>query len=120
MIRYLLALVLSVPALAAFAAADTCSVYGTAFDYHGRPQSTAVVRLLDTQTRQVAFLAANVHAGYMFAELTPGVQYRLDLLGAPIVVTGTHLPTRSIIGMSPAFACSGGQRARADVHAAVD
>ncbi|MGH8042454.1 MAG: hypothetical protein ACREPN_10460 [Rudaea sp.] len=120
MIRYLLALVLSVPALAAFAAADSCSVSGTAFDFGGRPQRAAVVRLLDMQTRQAAFAAANAHAGYVFADLTPGVQYRLDLLGAPIAVTGTHLPTRSIIGMSPAFACSDGQRARADVRAAVD
>ena len=120
MIRFALILVLCAPALAAAASPDACSVSGTAYDFSGRPLRAAVVRLTDTQSQRAEFLATDAHAGYVFADLAPGARYRLDLLSTPTVVTGTHLPTRSVVGMSSAFACAAGQTARADVRVQVD
>ena len=34
-------------------------------------------------------------------------------------VTGSHVPTRSVLGTAPAFACGAGQRVRADVRVEV-
>lgn len=119
MIRPILILVLCAPA-AAIAATDTCRVSGTAYDFGGHPLRAAVVRLTDTQSQRAEFLATDAHAGYVFADLAPGARYRLDLLSTPTVVTGTHLPTRSVVGMSSAFACAAGQTARADVRVQVD
>lgn len=119
MIRPILILVLCAPA-AAIAAPDTCSVSGTAYDFSGHPLRAAVVRLTDTQSQRAEFLATDAHAGYVFADLAPGSSYRLDLIGPPTVVTGTHLPTRSIVGMSSAFACAAGESARADVRVQID
>jgi hypothetical protein len=118
MYRFALALVLSTPAFAALA--DTCSVSGTAYDSSGKPMR-AVVRLVDLQTQQAAFSATDEHA--VFNVALPGASgshYRLDVVSPPTVVTGTHIPTRSILGMSDSFACGGGQLAHQDVHAQVD
>jgi hypothetical protein len=119
MIRPILLVLLCVPA-AAVAAADTCSVTGTAYDFGGHPLRAAVVRLTDTQTQHAAFAFTDARAGFDFAALSPGASYRVDLLSAPTVVTGTHLPTRSIVGTAPAVACAAGQMARADVRVQVD
>lgn len=116
MIRLAVILVLCVPALAA---ANTCSVSGTAYGYHGQPLRAAVVRLTDTHSQRAEFLATDASAGFAFADLAPGARYRVDLLSAPTAVTGSRLPTRSIVGMSPAFACTAGESARADVRAQV-
>lgn len=116
MIRLAMILVLCVPAIAA---ANTCSVSGTAYGYHGQPLRAAVVRLTDTHTQSTAFLVTNASAGFAFADLAPGTRYRVDLLSAPTAVTGSRLPTRSIVGMSPAFTCVAGNTARADVRAQV-
>ena len=119
MYRFALALVLSTPALAL---ADTCSVSGTAYDASGRPMR-AVVRLIDLQTQQAAFSATDEHAAFVFNAALPGASgshYRLDVVSAPTIVTGTHIPTRSILGMSDSFACGGGQLAHQDVHVQVD
>lgn len=119
MIRFALILVLCAPALAA-ARADACSVSGTAYDYSGHPLRAAVVRLTDTQSWRTAFLVTDAQAGFAFADLAPGARYRVDVLSAPAVVTGTHLPTRSIVGMSSAFTCLAGSTARADVRVQID
>ncbi|MHB8679629.1 MAG: peptidase associated/transthyretin-like domain-containing protein [Rudaea sp.] len=119
MIRPILILVLCAPA-AAFAATDACRVSGTAYDFGGHPLHAAVVRLTDMQSQRTELLATDAHADYVFADLAPGARYRLDLLSTPTVVTGTHVPTRSVVGRSSAFACAAGQGARADVHAQVD
>ena len=116
MIRLAVILVLCVPALAA---ANTCSVSGTAYGYHGQPLRAAVVRLTDTQNQNAAFFVTDASAGFAFADLAPGARYRVDLLSAPTVVTGSRLPTRSIVGMSPAFTCMTGSTAHADVRAQV-
>ena len=106
MYRFALALVLSTQAAAALAA-GSCSVSGKAFDFNGHPLPSAVVRLLDLQTGQSAFIAVDGSAGYTFSGLG-GSNYRIDVLSPPTVVTGTLLPTRSILGMSNEFACSTG------------
>ncbi|HEY7872759.1 MAG TPA: carboxypeptidase-like regulatory domain-containing protein [Rudaea sp.] len=117
MIRLALILVLSAPALLATAApANACDVSGTAYDFAGHPLRAAVVRLTDTQTRSAAFLVTDASAGFAFADLAPGARYRVDLLSAPTVVTGSRLPTRSIVGMSSAFTCMAGSTVRADVR----
>ena len=98
MYRFALALVLSSQAVAALAA-GTCSVSGKAYDFQGRPLPDAVVRLIDLQTGQAAFAAVDHNADYTFNGLG-GSSYRIDVLSPPTVVTGTLLPTRSILGMS--------------------
>lgn len=105
MYRFALALVLSTQAAAAVAA-GACSVSGKAFDYDGKPLPAGVVRLLDLQTGHSSFSAVDANAGYTFSGLG-GSSYRIDVLSPPTVVTGTMLPTRSILGMSSEFACSG-------------
>lgn len=120
MIRPILILVLCAPTVAAVAATGTCSVSGTAYDFGGRPLRAAVVRLIDTQSQRAELLATDAHADYVFADLAPGARYQLDLLSVPTVVTGTHLPTRSVVGKSSAFACAAGQTARDDVRVQVD
>ncbi len=106
MYRFVLALVLSSQAAAA-CAAGACSVSGKAYDVNGKPLPDAVVRLVDLQTGRTMFQAVDPAAGYTFGGLG-GSNYRIDVLSPPTVVTGTMLPTRSILGMSNAFACSAG------------
>jgi hypothetical protein len=99
---------------------DTCRVAGSAFDQQGHPLKDAVVRLTDTHSGRAEFLRTDAQAGFEFADVAAGADYRVDLISAPTRVTGSHLPTRSILGMSNAFACAAGQIARADVHTQVD
>ena len=109
MYRMTLALVLSTQAAAALAAGGACSLSGTAYDSHGRPLRDAVVRLVDLDTRAEAFAAANANAAFVFGGLAAdSTRYRLDVLSPPTIVTGTKIPTRSILGMTPAFACADG------------
>lgn len=113
--RLVLALILFTPALVL---ADTCNVSGTAYDVHGKP-IRAVVRLIDLQTQQAAFSATDANAAFAFnAALPSGGPYRLDLISAPTRVTGSRIPTRSIIGMSDSFSCA--QLAHQDVRAGVE
>jgi hypothetical protein len=118
MYRFALALVLSTQAVAAFAA---CSVTGKAYDVGGRPMHDAVVRLTDLQTGQTAFSAADMNADFAFSPVDGGNggPYRIDVLGYPTVVTGSKIPTRSIIGKTAEFGCSNGQSAHQDVHVQV-
>src|SRR5689334_24416400 len=97
MYRFALALVLSLPALAL---ADSCSVSGTAYDMHGKP-TRGVVRLIDMRTQESAFSVTDANAAFSFnAAFHNGGPYRVDLISEPNVVTGSHIPTRSILGMS--------------------
>jgi len=115
MYRFALALVLSTQAVAAFAA---CSVSGKAYDFGGKPMRDAVLRLTDLQTGQTAFSAANTNADFTFSSIDGG-PYRIDVLSHPTVVTGSRIPTRSILGQTPEFGCSGAQSAHQDVHVQV-
>jgi hypothetical protein len=119
MIRLSLILLLAASPIAA-AASTSCSVAGTAYDYHGKPLPTAVVRLVDTRTQQALFRAADAHAGFSFADIAADADYRLDVLSTPTRVTGTRIPTRSILGMSDRFVCSAGQLAQQDVRVQVN
>jgi len=116
MYRFALALILSTQAAAALAA-GACTITGTAFDAGGRPMRDAVVRLTDLHTGHAAFIAADSNASFVFADL-PSNSFRLDVLSPPTIVTGTKIPTRSILGMSDNFACSG-QATRQDVRAQI-
>lgn len=114
--------ILILSAHASGALADGCRVAGTAYDAAGHPLRSAVVRLLDIDTGQTLFSAADQHAAFSFDAVAPSDigRYRIDLLSAPTVVTGTRIPTRSILGMSANFACAAGQVAQQDVRAQVD
>jgi hypothetical protein len=120
MYRVALALVLSLPAAAVFGA-GACSVAGKAYDNGGRPLHNAVLRLVDLQTRQTAFRAADANANFVFEGLDAdgSGRYRIDVLGPATVVTGSKIPTRSIVGMTRGFSCSAGELAHQDVHAQV-
>lgn len=122
MTRFVLVLVLATPAYSAFAATDACSVAGTAYDAAGKPLQSAVVRLVDLQTRQTAFSAADAHAGFTFTDVAAADtdRYRLDVLSGPTQVTGSHIRTRSVLGTSASFACGTGERTRQDVHVQAD
>jgi hypothetical protein len=122
MIRFALVLALSLPAAGAFAAPAGCSVSGTAYDAAGTRLDNAVVRLVDLDTRQAAFSAVDRHAMFAFDHVAAGDggRYRIDLVSAPVLVTGSHIPVRSVLGMSPQFACAAGQLAHQDVHAQVE
>lgn len=116
MSRFVLSLVLGLYAAGASAA---CNVAGTAFDASGQPMHDAVVRLVNLDTGLTAFSAADTRAMFAFSGINgDSGRYRLDILGPATVVTGTMIPTRSIIGKSDAFVC-GGQAMRQDVRAQV-
>ena len=119
--RAIVVLILSLSATGAFAA-DGCRVAGTAYDAAGRPLGSAVVRLLDLDTQQAHFSAADAHAAYSFDGVAASDigRYRIDVLSAPTVVTGTRIPTRSILGMTTSFACGAGQVAQQDVRVQVN
>jgi hypothetical protein len=122
MYRFALVLVLSTPAFATLAATDACRVTGTAYDAAGKPLQ-AVVRLVDQQTLQTEFSTTDAHATFTFSDLSPdasGQRYRLDVLSPPTVVTGTHIATRSVLGIAPGFACNAGESVHADVRVQVD
>lgn len=120
MYRIALALVLSLPAAAAFGA-GACSVGGKAFHADGRPLHNAVLRLVDLQTQRTAFGAADANADFVFhgLEANGAGRYRIDVLGPATIVTGTKIPTRSIVGMTRDFSCSAGELAHQDVRAQV-
>ena len=122
MTRLVLIAVLAALALDAQAAPDTCRISGTAYDYTGHPLPTAVIRLTDQQTQQTAYRATDANAAFAFAALpvdASGQRYQLDVLSPPTVVTGSLIPTRSVLGIAPAFACDAGQSVRADVRVEV-
>ena len=102
------------------AQAETCSVAGTAYDAGGKPLRDAVVRLFNPDSGQATYAVTDANASYRLSANGAGDAFRLDLLSHPTVVTGTHIPTRSILGMSPLFACRPGAVAQQDVRALVD
>lgn len=102
------------------AATHACDVTGTAFNRSGQPMHAAVVRLVDLDSPHESFGVADTNAAFMIdADGASGQHMRLDLLGAPTRVTGSHIPTRSIIGQSGVFACTSGQTHQ-DVHVQID
>jgi len=122
MIRLVLIAMLATLALDAQASSNTCLITGTAYDYSGRPLPNAVIRLIDRQTHEAAYRAADTNAAFAFADEPPdasGRRYRLDVLSPAVVVVGTHIPTRSVLGIAPTFACAAGQSVRADVKVEV-
>jgi hypothetical protein len=121
MYRTVVVLILSMYVSSAVAV-DGCRVAGTAYDAAGRPLGSVVVRLLDLDTRQALFSAADKHAAFSFDGVAPSDtgRYRVDLLSAPTMVTGTRIPTRSILGMTTSFACGAGQVAQQDVRVQVN
>jgi hypothetical protein len=119
--RTAFAAVLIAFALNAHASAGGCHIAGTAYDDSGKTFPASVVRLTDAQTHQSVYSVADANARFEFDNLSPddsGHRYRLDMLSPATVVTGTHLRTRSVVGIAPAFACSGNQRVdvKAEVH----
>ena len=106
MSRFILALLLLGGCAAA--SAETCSVGGTVFDVGGQPLRNAVVRLTNEQTHQTSFGIADGAAVYQLPA-EAGQSYRLDVLGPATKVTGSLIPTRSVIG-STEFSCRGGTR----------
>lgn len=122
MIRLALTALLVTLALNAQASPDTCHIAGTAYDYTGHPLPDAVIRLTDQQTQLAAYLEADANAAFAFADLpvdANGQRYRLDVLSSPTEVTGSHILTRSVLGIAPAFVCSAGQSVHADVRVEV-
>jgi len=122
MIRLILIALLAALTLDAQATPDTCRISGTAYDYTGHPLPMAVIRLIDRQTQLTAYRATNANAAFAFADLPvdpSGQRYRLDVLSPATMVTGSHIPTRSVLGIAPAFACAAGQNVRADVRVEV-
>lgn len=121
MVRFALMLMLATQAASALAAGGTCTVAGTALTPDGRPLPNVVVRLIDLHTGRNAFAAVDAHSSYEFAGIDAADlgRYRIDILSAPTVVTGSKIPTRSILGMSNAFGCGAGLATRQDVRAEV-
>lgn len=102
--------------------AGACQIAGTAYDDLGKALPTSVVRLTDGQTHQSVYRVTDANARFEFGNLPSddmGQRYRLDMLSSPTVVTGTHIRTRSVVGVAPAFACSGDQTARINIKAEV-
>lgn len=99
--------------------AEGCKVTGTVYDFEGRPLRDAVVRLVDLDTRRAQFAMADAQAAFtIHADTAQG--YRLDVLSEPTRVTGSNIPTRSILGMSAPFACDTGRSARQDVRVQIE
>lgn len=90
-----------------FAAAQSCSVSGTAYDANGKPMRNAVVRLVNQQTRQASFGYADDNAAFQLPGES-GQSYRLDVLGPAYKVTGSLIPTRSVVGAAE-FSCRGSE-----------
>lgn len=115
------ALLLAFSMFGAAQADAACRIAGTAYDANGKPLRSGVVRLVDLDTRQAFFNAVDAQAGFSFDDVAASDigRYRVDLLSPPTVVTGTRIPTRSIVGMSDRFAC-GADEVRRDVRVQVD
>lgn len=90
-----------------FAAAQSCSVAGTALDVHGQPQRNAIVRLVNQQTHQISYGYTDEKAAFQLPA-EAGQNYRLDMLGPAYKVTGSLIPTRSVVGSSE-FSCRGAE-----------
>jgi hypothetical protein len=116
MYRSILALVLF--GSCAVAAAQDCSVAGKAYDVDGRPLRATLVRLTNLETRQSSWGATDANADFRVSGAGGG-QYRLDLLSPATAVTGSHIPTRSVLGMTGDFSCRGGPEHQ-DVRAQAD
>jgi len=116
MLRTLTALMLLSSGIAA--QAETCSVAGTAYDATGKPLRDAVVRLVSSASGEASYAVTDASAAYRLSANGMGDAFRVDVLSPPTVVTGTHIRTRSILGMSPVFACRGS--AQQDVRVLVD
>jgi len=112
MSRSILALILL--GSSSLAAAQSCTVSGTALDTAGKPQPNAVVRLTNQQTHQSSYGFTDASATFTLPGEV-GQEYRLDILGPPYRVTGSHIPTRSVVGMTE-FSCRGSEHH--DVRAA--
>jgi len=122
MIRLVLTALLATFALDAQASSDTCHIDGTAYDFSGRPLPAVVIRLIDRQTQQTVYRETDANATFAFADLpadASGQRYRLDVLSPAVVVTGTHIRTRSVLGIAPDFACGAGRNTLADVRVEV-
>ncbi len=122
MIRSVFTVLLMAFALNMQASSDACRIIGTAYEYTGRPLPAAVVRLIDLQSHRTTYRAADASATFAFDGLSTdasGQRYRLDVLSPEVVVTGTHIRTRSILGIAPTFICEAGQSTRVDVRVAV-
>ena len=114
--------VLVVTATLLFAASGTsvaCGVSGTAFNAWGKPLQDAVVRLVDLTSGHEVFGTTSASGFMLDANGVSSPRMRIDVLGAPTRVVGSHIPTRSIIGQSPEFACSSAQITQ-DVHVQID
>jgi hypothetical protein len=72
------------------------------------------VRLFNPDSGQASYALTDASATYRLSGNGMGDAFRVDVLSPPTVVTGTHIRTRSILGMSPVFACRG--NAQQDVH----
>ena len=105
MLRSIIALLLLTSTT--FAAAQSCSVAGTAFDASGKPQRNAVVRLVNQQTHQASYGYTDDNAAFQLPGES-GQSYRLDMLGPAYKVTGSLIPTRSVVGMAE-FSCRGSE-----------
>lgn len=122
MMRLVFIALLSAFALDAHASSGVCRIAGNTYSELGRASPASVVRLRDGQTHRSVYRVADANAHFEFDNLPPddsGGRYRLDMLSSPVVVTGTHIRTRSVVGIAPAFACSGNQTTRVDVKAEV-
>lgn len=102
------------------AQAQACSVSGTAFTPHGKKMSWAVVRLIDLDAPNSAvYTTADENAAFSFNGASSGQRMRLDIISPPTVVTGSHVPTRSVMGQSETFSCANSQMMQ-DVHSEYD
>jgi len=122
MIRLALAVLLATSACGAHASPGACRVRGTAYDYAGRPFPAAVVRLSDRQSQRVHYRATDARGAFAFDDLDTdngATPYRLDVLSPDTVVTGTHIRTRSILGIAPSFVCASDREAHVDVRVQV-
>ena len=121
MVRFALMLILATEAAGALAAGSACTIGGSALTLDGRPMPNAVVRLTDLQTGRTAFATVDAHSAYEFVgiESADAGRYRVDILSAPTIVTGSKIPTRSILGMSETFSCGAGLATRQDVRVQV-
>jgi hypothetical protein len=114
-----LVLLASLSLLGATVAGQACDVTGTAFNRSGQPLQDAVVRLVDLDSPQQAVGVTGTNAAFTIgAANASGQHMRLDLLSKPTRVTGSNIPTRSIIGQSDVFACTG--QTHQDVHVQID
>ncbi len=101
-------------ALSSLAAAQSCTISGTAYDAAGRKQPNAIVRLTNLQTHRSSYGFTDADAAFTLPGES-GQTYRLDILGPAYRVTGSHIPTRSVVGMTE-FSCRGAEHH--DVRAA--